>query len=114
MGVHSHVFRTRQRHRALKVLAVISSLQVKHLESAHVERYSNEAHRRLVDMDHVLVQGLDVVVVDGDFAGFVQEREAVSVAGAEEYGVETATTTVDKFHLVKVENALNVWPDFDV
>lgn len=65
-------------------------------------------------MDHVLVQGLDVVVVDGDFAGFVQEREAVSVAGAEEYGVETATTTVDKFHLVEVENALNVWPNFDV
>jgi hypothetical protein len=83
-------------------------LKIEHLESAHVERYPNETHTGSLYVYHVLVKGLDVVVVDGYSARLVQKWEGVSVTGAVEYRVEATTRAVNEFHLVLAGDAEDV------
>lgn len=109
--VHSHRLFRRQHHRPVHVLAEISRLQIEHVEGAHLEWNANKAHRRPVDVDHVLVKGLDVVIVDRNAAGRVQEGKIVLVAGAEQDRVETTTRAVHKLDLVVVVDATNVGLD---
>lgn len=54
-------------------------LEIEHLESANVEWNPNKAHGGFFNVNHVFVKWLDVIVVDGYTAGFVQEWKAVTV-----------------------------------
>lgn len=54
-------------------------LKVEHLKGADIEGYSDETHSGFFDVNHMLIKGLNVVVVDSYTAGFVKERKTVSV-----------------------------------
>lgn len=61
-------------------IKITNYLKVKHRKSADIVRHSDETHRRMIDVDQVLVERFHTVVLDNYFACFVEKREVVHVA----------------------------------
>lgn len=84
------------------------------MESANVEWDTDETHGGPVDVDHVLVKGLNVIVVYSYTATLIEEWKIVIVAGTEHYLVETTTTPVHEFYLLVVLDVGHIGPETHV